>query len=50
MRDRLQTESAGARGRAGTVEVIDGLAAYSRFRQAGVTTQEEVRPSGARPQ
>jgi hypothetical protein len=44
MRDRLQTEVTGARGRSGTVEVVDGLAAYSGFRQAGVTTQEEMRP------
>jgi len=47
MRDRLQTDVAGARGRSGTVEVIEGLAAYSGFRQAGVSTQEEVRsPEG----
>jgi len=49
MRDRLQTELAGSRGRSGTVEVVDGLAAYSRFRQAGVTTEEEVRPPDAPP-
>ena len=43
MRDRLQTEIAGARGRSGSVEVVEGLAAYSGFRQAGVSTQEEFR-------
>jgi hypothetical protein len=43
MRDRLQTEIVGARGRSGAVEVIDGLAAYSGFRQAGVSTKEEYR-------
>jgi hypothetical protein len=43
MRDRLQTEFAGARGRSGSVEFVEGLAAYSGFRQAGVTTQEEFR-------
>ena len=49
MRDRLQTDVAGARGRSGTVEVVDGLAAYSGFRQAGVSTQEEVLSPDARP-
>jgi len=49
MRDRLQTDLAGARGRSGTVEVVDGLAAYSGFRQAGVSTQEEVLSPDARP-
>jgi len=49
MRDRFQTELVGAHGRSGSVEVVEGLAAYSDFRQAGVTTQEEVRPpDGAR--
>ena len=43
MRDRLQTEVVGARGRSGSVEVVEGLAAYTGFRQAGVTTQEEFR-------
>jgi hypothetical protein len=43
MRDRLQTEFAGARGRSGSVERVEGLAAYSGFRQAGVSTQEEFR-------
>jgi hypothetical protein len=47
MRDRLQTEVIGARGRSGSVEVVEGLAAYSAFRQAGVSTQEEFRvPEG----
>ena len=43
MRDRLQTEVVGARGRSGSVEVVDGLAAYTAFRQAGVSTKEEFR-------
>jgi hypothetical protein len=43
MRDRVETELVGARGRSGTVEVVEGLAAYSGFRQAGVSTQEEFR-------
>ena len=43
MGDRLQTELAGARGRSGSVEFVEGLAAYTGFRQAGVTTQEEFR-------
>jgi hypothetical protein len=43
MRDRLQTEVVGQRGRSGSVEVVDGLAAYSGFRQAGVSTQEDFR-------
>ena len=43
MRDRLQTELVGARGRTGSVEFIEGLAAYSAFRQAGVSTHEEFR-------
>jgi hypothetical protein len=41
MRDRLHTEILGSRGRSGSVEVIEGLAAYSAFRQAGVSTDEE---------
>ena len=49
MRDRLQTEFRGARGRWGAVEVVDGLAVYSGFRQAGVTTHEEVRSPDAPP-
>jgi hypothetical protein len=43
MRDRLQSELVGARGRSGSVELVEGLAAYSGFRKAGVTTQEEFR-------
>ena len=43
MHDRLQTELVGARGRSGSVEVVEGLAAYTGFRQAGVSTQEEFR-------
>jgi hypothetical protein len=42
MRDRLQTEQVARRGFA-AVEYVDGLAAYTAFRQAGVSTQEEVR-------
>ncbi len=42
MRDRLQTDQVGRRGVA-TVEFVDGLAAYSAFRQAGVSTNEEFR-------
>ena len=49
MRDRLQTELKGQRGRSGSVEVVEGLAAYSAFRQAGVTTQEEFRVPEAEP-
>jgi hypothetical protein len=49
MRDRLQTELTGARGRSGTVEVVEGLAAYSAFRQAGVSTQEEFRVPDEKP-
>jgi hypothetical protein len=41
MRDRLQSELVGSRGRSGSVELVEGLAAYSGFRRAGVTTQEE---------
>jgi hypothetical protein len=43
MHDRLQTDLVGARGRSGSVEYVDGLAAYSGFRQARVTTQEELK-------
>jgi len=49
MHDRLQTELVGARGRSGSVEVVEGLAAYTGFRQAGVTTQEEFRVPEAEP-
>jgi hypothetical protein len=42
MSDRLQTEQAGRRGVA-AVELVEGLAAYSAFRQAGVSTKEEIR-------
>jgi hypothetical protein len=46
MRDRLQTEQVGRRGFA-AVEYVDGIAAYTAFRQAGVSTQEEFRvPEG----
>lgn len=43
MRDRLQTELVGARGRSGSVELVEGLATYSGFQRAGVSTQEEFR-------
>jgi hypothetical protein len=46
MRDRLQTELAGARGRSGSVEVVEGLASYRGFRQAGVSMEEELRLPG----
>jgi hypothetical protein len=49
MRDRLQTELVGQRGRSGSVELVEGLAAYSGFRQAGVTTQEEFRVKEPNP-
>ncbi len=42
MRDRLQTEQVGRRGVA-PVEFVEGLAAYTGFRQAGVSTKEEIR-------
>ena len=48
MRDRLQTELVGARGRSGSVEVVEGLAAYSGFRQAGVSTAGGVPTARAR--
>ena len=47
MRDRLQTELVGARGRSGSVEVVEGLAAYTAFRQASVSTEQKVRVPGA---
>jgi hypothetical protein len=43
MRDRVQTEVAGARGPSSDAELVDGIAAYEGFRQAGVSTQEEFR-------
>jgi hypothetical protein len=43
MTDRLQTEVTGTRGHPGIVEVIEGLAAYSAFREAGVSTDESFR-------
>lgn len=45
MRDRLQVElgSGSARGRSGSVEFVEGVAAYTGFRKASVTTQEEFR-------
>jgi hypothetical protein len=43
MRDRLQTELVGPPGRSGSAEVVEGLAAYTGFRQAGVSTQEQFR-------
>jgi hypothetical protein len=47
MRDRIQVELVGARGRSGSVELVEGLATYGKFRQAGVTTEEEFRlPKG----
>ena len=49
MRDRLQTDLAGQRGRSGSVEFVEGLAAYSGFRQAGVSTQEEFRVKEPEP-
>lgn len=49
MRERLQTEQVGRRGVA-PVEFVEGLAAYSGFRQAGVSTKEEIRlPEDERP-
>ena len=39
--DRARERS--ARGRSGSVEFVEGLAAYSGFRKASVTTQEEFR-------
>jgi hypothetical protein len=49
MRDRLQTELVGEHGRSGSVELVEGLAAYSGFRQAGVSTQEEFRVPAPEP-
>jgi hypothetical protein len=43
MRDRFRTDLVGSRGRSGSVEDVEGLAAYSGFRQAGVSTQEQFR-------
>ena len=43
MHDRVQTDVVGRRGPSSSVEVVDGLAAYSGFRQAGVSTREEFR-------
>lgn len=43
MRDLYQTELTGARGRSGSVELVEGLASYGGFRKAGVTTEEEYR-------
>ena len=45
MRDRLQTDLVGQRGRSGSVELVEGLAVYSGFRQAGVSTEEEFVPA-----
>ena len=49
MRDRVQTEVVNVRGRSGSVECVDGLATYSDFLQAGVTTQEEFRVTEEKP-
>jgi hypothetical protein len=49
MRDRLQTELVGQRGRSGSVEFVEGLAAYSSFRHAAVSTQEEFRVPAPEP-
>jgi hypothetical protein len=49
MHDRVQTDVVGARGPSNSVEVVDGLAAYSGFRQAGVSTQEEFRVPEPQP-
>jgi hypothetical protein len=46
MRDRLQIELVGPPGRSGSAEVVEGLAAYTGFRRAGVSTQEEYRVPG----
>jgi hypothetical protein len=35
----------GQRGRSGSVELVEGLAVYSGFRQAGVSTEEEFVPA-----
>ena len=43
MRERLQTYLTGARGRTGSVEYVEGIATYRGFRQAGVSTTEEIR-------
>jgi hypothetical protein len=49
MHDRVQTDAVGWRGPSSSVEVVEGLAAYSGFRQAGVSTQEEFRVPEAEP-
>ena len=49
MRDRLQTELVGDRGRSGSVELVEGMAAYRGFRRAGVTTEEEFRVPAPEP-
>ena len=45
MRDRLQVElgSRSTQGRSGSVELVEGIANYTGFRKASVTTQEEFR-------
>jgi hypothetical protein len=43
MAERLQSDTVGARGRVGPFEYIEGLARYSGFRRAGVTTDETFR-------
>ena len=43
MSDRIQTELVGAGSRPGSVELVEGVAAYTGFRQAGVSTREEIR-------
>jgi hypothetical protein len=47
MRDSIQAELAGARGRSGSVELVEGVAAYTAFRQAGVSTEEKARLPGS---
>ena len=39
---------AAPRGRSGSVEHVEGLAVYTGFRQAGVSTREEIRAPGPR--
>jgi hypothetical protein len=43
MRDRLQVELGNASKRSGGVEFVEGVAAYTGFRKASVSTQEEFR-------